>query len=413
MLRGSVAWVCRGVLVAVLLGAGASGPQASAAPQAQRCGAASCTRAGTIRWQETLPGAFVIPDDSRGTVPAAGEPYAAMGPQFAVFGLGTVVTAYDANRGSRRWTVRLKGLRRGAQIVSTRAWPGTITVGVALPAGRHERQATQTEVVLRASTGQVIRSYPSTSFGGAVAADGRNSVIVGPGAVTEYENSTGRVVWRRPTGAVPQHWELDGHFLYVTVASGGHLASWPVTALRKIDLHSGAERIIRPKSASFTGMLSAALDGVALFSGPAGVTAYSGTTGRWLWHVAGALPQGVDLLRRRFYLTEGSEVIGVGPYGGMESRLPGSAGLYGERGGVAFGLDEGANGQAWGVDESSKRVTWSTRRISWPHVFVDLGGLGGSADPRTDAIILAACAQVNRGVNPPRCTKPELVAINR
>jgi PQQ-like domain len=412
VLRGSVAWVRRGSLFAVLLAAGASGAQAAAAPP-HDCGGASCSRAGTIRWMQPLPGNYLIDNDSRGTVPARGDPYAAIGDQMAVFGLGTTVRAYDAAHGTPRWTVRLNGLRHGSQITSVRVWPGVITVGVAGPVTGRSGQATQTEVVLDALDGRLIRSYPSTLFGGTVAADSRRLVIVGPGAVTSYDITTGAVVWQRPTGAAPQRWQLDGHDLYVTVSADGYLGTAPVTALRKIDLRSGGEGIISADSGSFAGVLSAALDGVVLFSGSGAVTAYSGNTGRWLWQVSGAVPQGVDLGRGRFYLTQGSALVGVNPRGVVDAQLRGSSGLYGERDGVSFGLDQGASGDVWGADTVSQHVIWSTGVLPWPHVFVDFSGLGGSADPRSTAIIIAACEQANLNVSPPQCTKPELVVINR
>jgi len=412
VLRGSVAWVCRGTLVAILLAAGASGVQASVAPS-RPCGAASCSHAGTIRWQELLPGAYAIHNDSRGTVPVSGEPYAAIGANVAVFGLGLAVTAYNAKTGTPRWTVQLKAPRRGGQIVSARVWPGVVTVGVAAADAPYSARSAQTEVVLDASDGRLIRSYPRIAFGGAVAADARRTVVVGPGAVTSYDNRSGRVIWRRPTGGAPQRWELDGHFVYVAVAAGGYLSAAPVTALRKIDLRSGAQRVIPPRSRAFAGTLSAALAGVVLFTKSAGVTAYSGRTGHRLWHRAQAVPQAVDLVRKRFYLSTQTMVAEVDPSGRVVSRLPGSSGLYGERGGVAFGLDQGANGQAWAVDAASKRVVWSTGSLPWPHVFVDLSGLGGSADPRSDAIILMTCGQAALSVSPPQCAKPELVVINR
>ncbi|MGE5291804.1 MAG: PQQ-binding-like beta-propeller repeat protein [Micromonosporaceae bacterium] len=412
MLRGSVARVCRGALFVILLAASASSAQASATPS-RECGGEQCSRAGTIRWTQPLPGIYIIDNDSRGVVPAHGEPHAAIGDQVAVYGLGTTVRAYGSLHGLPLWTVRLKNLRHGARITSARVWPGVITVGVAVPASARYGPATQTEVVLDALTGRLIRSYPSTQFGGAVAADSRRTVVVGPGAVTDYGNATGAIAWRRQTGAAPQRWQLDGHTLYVTVAASGYLGTQPVTALRKIDLRSGAEKTVSARSGSFTGTLSAALDGVILFSGSGGVTAYSGATGRLLWHLAGALPQAVDLVQRRFYLTEGTAVVGVGTRGAVKTRLRGPSGLYGERGGVAFGLDEGASGEAWGADAVSQHVIWSTSTLPWPHVFVDFGGLGGSADPRRSAIIVADCAQANLNVSPQECTKPELVVINR
>ena len=49
------------------------------------------------------------------------------------------------------------------------------------------------------------------------------------------------------------------------------------------------------------------------------------------------------------------------------------------RGGVALGLDGGANGDGVGVDMAAGRVTWTSLALPWPHYFSDLSGLGGSA----------------------------------
>ena len=35
--------------------------------------------------------------------------------------------------------------------------------------------------------------------------------------------------------------------------------------------------------------------------------------------------------------------------------------------------------------------------LSWPHYFVDLSGVGGSADPAGDLVVIAACAQLAPG----------------
>jgi hypothetical protein len=421
VLRGPVAWVYRSGLFAILLAVGASGAQASAT-QPRSC-VKLCSHAGTIRWSRPLPGSYLIDNDSRGVVPAQGEPYAAIGDQSAAYGLGTTVRAYGAVNGAPRWTVRLQHLRHGARITSVRVWPGVITVGVAVPPPQRPAKAysgtprpdlpARVEVVLDALTGRQIRVYPSTAFGGAVAADSHHTVVVGPRAVTEYANPTGAVVWQRRTGSAPQRWELDGHDLYVTIAAGGYLTAQPVTALRKIDLRSGVEKTVSSRSGLFAGVLSAALHGVVLFSESGGVTAYSGVTGRRLWRAAGAVLQATDLVKQRFYLTEGSALVGVDPQGRVKSRLRGSSGLYGERSGVALGLDVGAAGEAWGADTASQHIVWSTSTLPWPHVFVDFSGLGGSVDPRRTAVIVAACAQANLGVTPQVCTKPELVAINR
>ena len=151
---------------------------------------------------------------------------------------------------------------------------------------------------------------------------------------------------------------------------------------------------------SFDGTLSTALDGVVLFSSAAGVTAYSGTTGAWLWSVHGAVPESTDRRPRRIYLTEGSNLVGVDPLTGRVkatasgSAVNGSAGVYVVKDGVALGLDQGGNGDAWGYDLAVQRVTLAAAGLPWPHYFVDLSGVGGSADPASDLVIIAACRQL-------------------
>ena len=76
------------------------------------------------------------------------------------------------------------------------------------------------------------------------------------------------------------------------------------------------------------------------------------------------------------------------------SEVYGSAGLYAVRDGVALGLDQGPNGDAWGYDISAQRVTLSAAGLGWPHYFVDLSGVGGSADPASDLVVIAACTQL-------------------
>ena len=78
-------------------------------------------------------------------------------------------------------------------------------------------------------------------------------------------------------------------------SAAGFVGSAPVTALRQINLATGADVLIRPiEGVSFPGTFSAAFDGVVLFSTAAGVTAYDGTTGAWLWSIGGAVPEGTD-----------------------------------------------------------------------------------------------------------------------
>ena len=120
--------------------------------------------------------------------------------------------------------------------------------------------------MLAAATGRRIRAYPAAPFGGAVAADAAATVIVGAHAVTRYANRSGAVMWSRPTGQVAQAWQEEGNSLYITVAAGGYLGSAPVTALRRINLRTGAERLIRPRGHAFTGSLSLAFDGAVFFA---------------------------------------------------------------------------------------------------------------------------------------------------
>jgi hypothetical protein len=137
-----------------------------------------------------------------------------------------------------------------------------------------------------------------------------------------------------------------------------------------------------------------------LFSSADGVTAYSGATGAWLWSAHGAVPEGTDHDPRRIYLTEGANLVGVDPQTGQVeatasgSAVNGSAGVYVVRDGVALGLDQGGNGDAWGYDIAAQRVTLAASGLPWPHYFVDLSGVGGSADPAGDLVVIAACAQL-------------------
>jgi hypothetical protein len=61
---------------------------------------------------------------------------------------------------------------------------------------------------------------------------------------------------------------------------------------------------------------------------------------------------------------------------------------------VALGLDQGANGDAWGYDIGAQRVTLAAAGLGWPHYFVDLSGVGGSADPASNLVVIAACTQL-------------------
>ena len=351
-----------------------------------------------IRWTQALVGSWQVVPGLTGTVPAAGLAYVSVGDGVAALGAGLTVSGYSAQTGAPLWEQTLTGFPAGAAIVSVRTWPGEITVGVSYTSAGHPQR---TEVVLSASVGTVSGRYPAGVFGGAVWGSARNTVIVGPTTVTSYDNTTGKVRWRVSTGPVPLAWRADAGTLYLAESAGGFAGSAPVTALRQINLATGADVLIRPiEGVSFPGTFSAAFDAVVLFSTATGVTAYYGTTGAWLWTIGGAVPEGTDPRKDRIYLTRGSSLIAVDPLTGQVtatasgSAVDGSAGLYAVRDGVALGLDQGASGDAWGYDIGAQRVTLTAAGLGWPHYFVDLSGVGGSADPASDLVVIAACTKL-------------------
>jgi outer membrane protein assembly factor BamB len=458
--QGWHTWARRLSFAAVLLVAAIT-PGMAAGWSSQQCPRSHCQSAGTIRWIRPMPGSWTVQSGEVGTTPVGGQAYAALGTQIAAVGSGLTVSAYQARTGQRLWTTPLTGFPAGSSITAVRVWPGVVTVGVVPPAppgpstgaapapgGAHATatgsgqaaagaaaasggtSATsggtaagngppRSEVVLRATTGHKIRAYPAARFGGAVAASAATTVVVGPRAVTSYANHTGAVRWSRPTGTVPQAWQVDGGDLYMAVASGGYLGSAPVTALRRINLGTGSQHVVRPHGPSFLGALSLAYQGVVVFSSARWVRGYSATTGRELWHYPGALPDTVDAIAGRLYLISGNTLIGVNPRTGstlVRVNAASSAGLYGIREGAVLGIDHGALGKAWGFGLSAQHVLWTSRPLPWPHYFVDLSGVGGSAPPDQDAVLLAICGQVAAqaaGTNVPRCTRPELAVLNR
>jgi hypothetical protein len=456
--QGWQTWVRRLSFAAILLVAAIT-PGMAAGGSAQVCQRARCESAGTIRWIRPLPGLWTVQNGELGTTPVDGQAYAALGSQIAAVGAGLTVSAYQASTGGRLWTTVLAGFPAGSAITAVRVWPGVVTVGVVPPAppgpstgtapapggaagpgGGHATaggngQAAGTpatggsaavyhgpprsEVVLRASSGHKIRAYPAAQFGGAVAASPATTVVVGPRAVTSYANHTGTVRWSRPTGVVPQAWQVDGGELYMAVAAGGYLGSAPVTAVRRINLGTGAQHIVRPHGPSFLGALSLAYHGVVAFSSARWARGYSATTGRELWHYPSALPDTVDAVSGRLYLISGNTMIGVNPQTGTtlaRVNAASSSGLYGVREGAVLGIDHGALGKAWGYGIAAQQVIWTSRPLPWPHYFVDLSGIGGSAPPGQDAVLLAICGQVAAqaaGATMPTCTRPELAVLNR
>jgi hypothetical protein len=374
---------------------------AAGAPAASACrvGCRSNSEPGLVSWAAPLTGSWDVAAGLTGTVPAAGLAYLSVGDGVVAVGAGLTVSGYSSKTGALRWRVTLTGFPAGAAIVSVRTWPGEVTAGVSYHGA--SGVAERTEVVLSDPAGAQTGRYPAAAFGGAVAGSPQDTVIVGPTEVTSYDNATGHIRWQRPTGQVAQAWRTDGGSLYVTDSAAGYVGSAPVTALRRIDLATGAELVVRPlESLSFAGTLSAAFDGVVLFSSAAGVTAYDGQTGDELWAIGGTVPEGTDPLEGRIYLTRGSNLIAVDPWTGRikatasGSAVDGSAGVYVVRRGVALGLDQGANGDAWGYDVAAQRVTLTSAGLGWPHYFVDLSGVGGSADPAGSLVVIAACTQL-------------------
>jgi outer membrane protein assembly factor BamB len=296
---GRSPWLRRAALAAVLL-AVALVPYptlGAASVPASTCHAGCRTGSGPsmVRWSAPLSGSWDVAPGLSGTVPAGGLAYVSVGDGVVAIGTGLTVTGYSAKTGARRWRTTLTGFPAGAAVVSVRTWPGEVTAGVSAPAAGSGSATRRTEVVLSALAGQQTGRYPAAPFGGAVAASAGYTVVIGLTAVTSYDNATGRVRWQRPTGQAAQAWRTDGGFLYVADSAGGLAGSAPVTALRKIDLATGAETLVRPlEGLSFHGTLGAAADGVVLFSSAAGVTAYSGTTGAVLWVIRGAVPEGAD-----------------------------------------------------------------------------------------------------------------------
>lgn len=384
---------------------------------------ASCTGNGChgrtvppLRWAVGLPGTWSAgtgpgTTGDGGTVPSNGQPaYVAVGGGLAVVGTGLTLTGYVARTGSEVWNTTLFA-PAGTEIVSVRAWPGVITVGLLAPDGR-----SRTEVVIDTATGTELRRYPAAVFGGAVTASSATTVIVGPHAVTGYNNATGRVRWRHPASG-DQPWQADGQQLYLTRAPGGSSGSSPVTALNVINLKTGAERVVgSPPGRPFAGTLAMAAGGVVLFTSAAGVAAYSGLTGGELW-TKHAVPEGTDPVARQVVLTlPDGALIGVDPVtGNARASAPadaatGTSALYVVRDEVALGLASGASGDAWGYDMATGKVTWTSSALPWPHFFADPSGLGGGAAASGDMVVITACPHLaaSKGI----CADPRLVALN-
>jgi hypothetical protein len=385
------------------------------AARSSDCQGAGCHPAAVsaVRWAASLPGDWTAGgtsgDGDGGTVPAVGQAYVAAGGGVAVVGTGLGVTGYALATGEQDWQAEL-GAPPGSAVMSVRAWPGVVTVGLLAPDGR-----SRTEVVLNATTGAELRRYPAAVFGGAVAASAMTTVVIGATEVTSYDNATGRVRWRHPTAAA-QSWQVDGQTLYLAPTPAG-AGSAQVTALKVIGLGSGAERTLSsPPGRPFSGTLAMAASGAVLFASPAGVTAYSGSTGGVLWTMAGTVPEGADPARGLVYLaTGGGTLRGVDPVTGTAAAavpaaaVPGSGAVYAIRDGTALGLNGGADGAAWEYSTGDGRVAWTSAALPWPHFFSDVSGLGGSAAVSGDEVVITTCPRL--AATPGTCADPRLVAL--
>jgi hypothetical protein len=411
--RGTAAWGRRALIALVLLGA-AIIPGRASSQSTSPCTGSRCHRGGSVLWTSALSGSWIAEGGVSGTVPAAGEAYAASSDHTAVVAAGLTVTGYRAATGQRSWQSTLTGLPLGSAIIGVRAWPSVIAIGVFEPGGKAGGQR-RVEVIVSASTGQQIRAYPAAYYGGAAWANSDDIVIIGSSTVISYAIGTGRVTWQRRTGPVAQAWLVVGHYLYIGVASGGSLLSGPITALRRVDLTSGAERIIHLRDPQ-AGTLDAVVDGVALLTGSDGLRGYSIQDGRLLWQRATGVLDLVDPSQDDAYIATGSTLsaldLGTGRIAGRPAPSV-AAGLYAMRDGIALGLDEGSHGDAWGYDMATRRVVWSSASLPWPHFFVDLSGLGGSAGQDSAVTLLATCAAVgsSAGGAAPSCQRPVLTAI--
>lgn len=407
--RDSATWARRAVLALVLLGA-AIIPGRASSQTAAHCTGARCNRSGSVLWSAQLTGSWLAEPGVTGTVPTEGEAYAASAGRLAVLADGLTVTGYDARSGRVRWRSDLAGLPAGAAVMSLRAWPDTIAVGISVPAGSSGQS--RTEIILSAATGQRIRAFPAAYYGGAVWSSNATTVIVGNHGVTGYANASGRVLWQRPAGPTAQTWTTAGSDLYLPVTRGGYLVARPVTAIRWIDMSTGSEHTVRLRG-TFAGTIAAVVDGVVILAGGTELRAYSVQSGELLWRRPAAAVELVDPAKDTGYIADGNSLSALKLSDGDILGRPAqsvAAGLYAIRQGVALGLDQGALGVAWGYDMHTRRVVWTSGALPWPHFFVDASGLGGSAGQDSSVTLVAICGAEGGGV-PAVCLRPELAAI--
>jgi hypothetical protein len=408
--RGAWVWARRALLAVVLIGAVVI-PGRATSQQTQRCSGPRCRAAGSILWTASLPGRWLAETGVAGTVASPDAGYTAMGGGLAVVAAGLRVTAFRLDTGSRAWQTTITGLPSGSEIVGVRAFGSVVAVGVQPPP---DIAAERYEVIVSAATGTELRSYPAAAYGGAIAADGASVVVVDQTAVTAYANSTGRVLWSRTVGPPGQPWQVSGQYVYVAQPDG----SAGVLQVRRISLETGAETVLRaPGGSAYPGTLSAVVDGVMLFSTPEEVAAYGAVPGEPPWHKDNMVLELTDPSAGTVYLASGTALDGLDVASGTvlsRASLSVAGSLYWVSGGVALGLDQNALGDAWGYSLDSHRVLWTATGLPWPHFFVDLSGLGGSATPGGRVVLIATCARVGpkpTATSAPQCLRPELAAV--
>jgi hypothetical protein len=95
--------------------------------------------------------------------------------------------------------------------------------------------------------------------------------------------------------------------------------------------------------------------------------------------------------------------------------VPGPAGVYVVRDGIALGLNGGAGGVAWGYGMAAGRVIWNSSALPWPHFFADPfapgeSGLGGSAAASGGTVVVTTCPHTDGSSH--RCTDPQLAMFS-
>ena len=376
-----------------------------------------CSTRGIVRWSQPLAGSWIAQDGVEGTVYGHGQAAAAAGDGVAVIGFGLTVSAYDVATGFPRWTTTLTGMPSGSAITSVLAWRGVLTVGVSSPGS-----GSAEVIVLRSVTGKRIRTYRAGDAGGAVLVGLRRAVILGPTSVTSYRNATGQVVWRDWTGPAGQAWRVAGRKLYVTVSARGAVGTAPVTAVRQINLRTGAERVIRPHGRSFSGTLTRVIGGALVFSSSSGLSMYGAATGRLTGQRPGAVAEWADPVQNVLYADVAGVLTGIDPATGRnkpDESVTIPASVYGVQAGVALGLDPGDQGAAWGYSLAKRRVVWTAEALPYPHFFLaESSGLGGSADRVSGMVLLVTCGAVGQpvlgtvvGAGGRTCLRPRLTAI--